>query len=296
MRNVGIYNRLASAIIHNGIHREMDIGLIAPLLIVRGKRRELHTTHNNWLVEGKLRPMGLASAREYDILTRKQPHPGVITTTLHRLWHKRLARIIFWSRESDNGNITIVSPLLLTWLSDRQLHIHLTTLDIGARVYQITHSILGLDPRATRHCPARAVLHSERESQTLTLLGGVLNGIIPLLAQAGYILASLGPLATKLTVKEVNTLNSRSGNRLQIGSYTLQRHIATDKVKPRFGIKDLIGREEQLAVSRVKLTGKKLPVGQHSILGISRNRSTTQQRCKSKQGNYIFHSTDCFRV
>ena len=248
LRDVGIYNRLASAIIHQSIHREMDIGLIAPLLIIGGKRRELHTTHHNWLVKSKFCPMGLTTAREDDILTRKQSHPGVITTTLHRLWHKRLTCIIFRRRESDNGNITIVTPILLTWLSDRQLHIHLTALDIGARVYQITHSILGLDPRATRHCPAWAVLHSERESQTLTLLGGVLNGIVPLLAQTGNILTRFGPLATKLTVKEVDTLNSRSSNRLQIGSYTLQRHIATDEVKPRLGIKDLIGRKEELTI------------------------------------------------
>ena len=144
-------------------------------------------------------------------------------------------------------------------------------------MHQCSHSILGLNPRTARHRPTSTVLHRESQPKAATLLGCMLYGLVPVLAQTLNILGRCRPLTTKLTVKELNARDASPSDSLQVGRNTLVRYISTDIMEPRLGVVYFIWRDECLAVVLTEWTLHLLLRG-HNIY--NRAIITTLARCK----------------
>ena len=166
-----------------------------------------------------------------------------------------VARIAFGSREGQHDDVLPVAPFLL--LRYWQLNVHLLAAhNIRPRIAQVAHGLLGLNPRSAAHGPARTGLQAEAQSQTMRFLGRVANQRLPLRTQALDMFLRARPVGrvAHLSVEELHTLDTRSGDGLEVAGDALATNAAIEEVEPRLGIVDASRMQESILVTLRKRT------------------------------------------
>ena len=206
-RQLGIHNSMLTAIGHQSIRLHMNIRFKRHRVIEILDGRKFYGTYRSRFLELHLYPMRFSFLCRWKayitLLSFHQFLPWEITVTFHLSPFQRLTGISFRSRESQYGDIPIVTPFFLVGLGYSKHLLNILSKHIGTTIHNGTHRIFRFNPWSTGHRPTRTILHGETQAQTFSLFSRMLHGSIPMLTQASNAIGRSRPSSSKLSMKQL---------------------------------------------------------------------------------------------
>ena len=206
-RQPGIHNSMLTAIGHQSIRLHMNIRFKRHRVIEILDGRKFYGTYRSRFLELHLYPMRFSFLCRWKayitLLSFHQFLPWEIAVTFHLSPFQRLTGISFRSRESQYGDIPIVTPFFLVGLGYSKHLLNILAKHISTTIHNGTHRIFRFYPWSTGHRPTRTILHGETQAQTFCLFSRMLHGSIPMLAQARNAIGRSRPSSSKLSMKQL---------------------------------------------------------------------------------------------
>ena len=176
--------------------------------------------------------------------------------------------IILRCGERQYGYVAPVTPRLLVWLCQQGIG-QGSSGKVCPAVTQMSHGLLGLDPRPPAGRPTRTGLQAEPQAQTVCLFGRVAHQFLPLGTQTLDVLLRARPVlgVAHLPVKELHALYARGRDGFEVLRNTLTPDTPVEKVKPRLRIVDAVGMQERLLIGPTERPRQLLLAGYCRITG-----------------------------
>ena len=191
----------------DGIQRDMDAGIVDPVMGELADGGQLQGTDHFPFGQGEFRREGAAFRQGQRFVVRPFHdgfHQRVLRSDVRRL--EPFSRVAFRRGEGQDADVLVVAPGLVGGLPLRQLEhdvafFHL----VGTGPDEHPHGVLGLDPRTAGHRPARAGLDGEAQSEAVGLAGQVAYHVLPGGGEGADLRAGLRPGAAEIAVEPLDS-------------------------------------------------------------------------------------------